>query len=70
MSKIQLDMKVTELDKAMSRLRETMTALPNRLGGFTKEHTDMARKVAGMLTTLEAARPLFDTDRRRPKARK
>ncbi|MGA6165168.1 hypothetical protein L3Q67_15705 [Saccharothrix sp. AJ9571] len=70
MSSNQIDAKMTELDKAMKRLREAMTALPNRLGGFGKQHTDAARKVATMITTLETARPLFDTDRRRPKARR
>jgi uncharacterized coiled-coil protein SlyX len=66
----QIDAKLTELSKAMKKMREAMTALPNRLGGFSKEHTEVARKVATMVTTVEAARPLFDTDRRRPKARR
>ena len=70
MSTTQIDAKITELDKAMKKLREAMTALPNRLGGFGKQHTAAARKVATMMTTVEAARPLFDTDRRRPKARR
>jgi hypothetical protein len=66
----QIDAKITELDKAMRKLRETMTALPNRLGGFGKQYTEATRKVATMITTVEAARPLFNTDRRRPKARR
>ena len=70
MSTNQIEAKITELDKAMKKLREAMTALPNRLGGFSKQHTAVARKVATMTTTVEAARPLFDTDRRRPKARR
>jgi hypothetical protein len=69
-STTQIDAKITELDKAMKKMREAMTALPNRLGGFGKQHTDAARKVATMITTVEAAKPLFDTDRRRPKARR
>lgn len=70
MSTNQVDAKITELDKAMTKLRQAMTALPNRLGGFGKQHTNAARKVAAMITTVEAARPLFDKDRRRPKARR
>jgi hypothetical protein len=66
----QIDAKITELDKKMRKLREAMTALPNRLGGFGRQHTEAARKVATMTTTVEAAKPLFNTDRRGPKARR
>ncbi|MET7998493.1 hypothetical protein ABZU76_47250 [Amycolatopsis sp. NPDC005232] len=66
----QLDRKIEQLDKAMKRLRVTMTALPNRVGGFKKEHDDAARRIATMTTIVEAARPLFNTDNRSPKARR
>ncbi|HWD04075.1 MAG TPA: hypothetical protein VG674_16675 [Amycolatopsis sp.] len=66
----ELDRKVEALDKAMKRMRTTMTALPNRVGGFKKEHDDAARKIATMVTTVESARPLFDTDKHGPKARR
>ncbi|WP_326945736.1 hypothetical protein OG439_40350 [Amycolatopsis sp. NBC_01307] len=70
MSNHQIDTKLNELDKAMTRLRDTMRALPNRLAGFGKQHTEAARKVAIVVTTVEAAKPLFNTDRRGPKARR
>ncbi|MEV8615640.1 hypothetical protein AB0383_48440 [Amycolatopsis sp. NPDC051373] len=66
----ELDRKVDALDKAMKRMRTTMTALPNRVGGFKKEHDETARKIATMVTLVEAARPLFNTDKNAPRARR
>ncbi|MFF0149635.1 hypothetical protein ATK36_1251 [Amycolatopsis sulphurea] len=67
----QLDSKITELDKAMRKLREAMTTMPNRVGGFKKEHDEAARKVAAMTTTMEAAKPLFSSEGKRgPRARR
>lgn len=67
----QIDSKLTELDKAMKKLRTTMTALTNRVGGFKKEHDEAARKVATMTTTVEAAKPLFNTGgKRQPRGRR
>jgi hypothetical protein len=66
----QIDTKLNELDKAMTKMRDAMKALPNRLAGFGKQHTEATRKVAIVITTVEAAKPLFNTDRRGPKARR
>ncbi|SFO10155.1 hypothetical protein [Amycolatopsis rubida] len=67
----QLESKVADLDKAMIKLRDAMGSLSNRVGGFKKEHDEAARKVATMTTTVEAAKPLFNTGgKRRPRSRR
>ncbi len=70
MSTHQIDGKLTELDKTMKKLRASMTSLSNRVAGFGKEHTAAARAVATAITTVEAAKPLFTTGPKSPRARR
>lgn len=67
----QLDRRLEDLDKAMRLLRTTMRAPVIRAcGGFTKHHTQVGKAMGTLVTTLEDARPLFNTDAKAPAARK
>ncbi|WAL66622.1 hypothetical protein ORV05_02050 [Amycolatopsis cynarae] len=59
MSSYQLDTRLSDVDKAMRLLRESMRGIPIRFAGFKKEHDRLARSVAGAAVLLECARPAF-----------
>jgi hypothetical protein len=66
----QVDRRIEELDSVMKKLRVTMRAPIVRTAGFKKNHDSTAKAIATVTTTFEAARPLFNTDRRAPRARR
>jgi hypothetical protein len=66
----QVDRKLDELDKAMKKLRVAMKAPIVRTAGFKKNHDRAARAIATATTTVEAARPLFNTEPGKPRARR
>jgi hypothetical protein len=71
MSTHQVDRKFDELDNAMKKMRLAMRAPIVRTAGFKKNHDRTARAIAATTTTtFDAARPLFNTDRDKPRARR
>jgi hypothetical protein len=54
-----VDRLIEDLDTAMKRLSDAMRGIPVRMGSFKKTHDNLARDVAGVVTMLDAARPIF-----------
>lgn len=54
-----VDRIVEELDASMKQLGEAMRGIPIRRGSFRKTHDNLARDVAGVVTMLDAARPIL-----------
>jgi hypothetical protein len=70
MSTNQIDRTLEELNKAMVLMRNAMKAPVIRTAGFKKDHTEVGKAIANAVTTVEAAKPLFETDARAPRARR
>jgi hypothetical protein len=70
MSAHQLNAKIEAIDTAMKLLRIAMKTPVIRTAGFKSDHDKVARSVATATNTAEAARPLFNTGKGQPKARR
>ncbi|MDT7723453.1 MAG: hypothetical protein QOI21_29 [Actinomycetota bacterium] len=70
MSTNQVDRVLEELNKTMKLLRDTMKTPVIRTAGFKKDHTQVGKSIAAAVTTVEAGKPLFETDARAPRARR
>jgi hypothetical protein len=54
-----VDRTVEELDQSMRALRQALTGIPFRAGGFKNTHDNLAREVAHLTVLIDAARSKF-----------
>jgi hypothetical protein len=54
-----VDRTVEELDQSMRALRQALTGIPFRAGGFKNTHDNLAREVAHLMVLIDAARSKF-----------
>jgi hypothetical protein len=54
-----VDRTVEDLDQSMRALRESLSGIPFRAGGFKNTHDNLARDVAHLTVLLDAARSKF-----------
>ena len=55
----QVDRTVEDLDSAMRLLKDTLTGIPFRAGGFKNTHDNLARDVAHLTVLIDASRSKF-----------
>ncbi|WP_445187210.1 hypothetical protein ACTXG6_08495 [Pseudonocardia sp. Cha107L01] len=48
-----------ELDQSMRALRQALSGIPFRAGGFKNTHDNLAREVAHLTVLIDAARSKF-----------
>ncbi|MDT5222069.1 MAG: hypothetical protein QOF15_4174 [Mycobacterium sp.] len=54
-----VDRTVEELDQSMRALRQALSGIPFRAGGFKNTHDNLAREVAHLTVLIDAARSKF-----------
>jgi hypothetical protein len=55
----EVDRTVEELDQSMRALRQALSGIPFRAGGFKNTHDNLAREVAHLTVLIDAARSKF-----------
>jgi hypothetical protein len=54
-----VDRTVEELDQSMRALRQALSGIPFRAGGFKNTHDNLAREVAHLTVLIDATRSKF-----------
>lgn len=55
----RIDRTVEELDTSMRLLKDALTGIPFRAGGFKNTHDNLARDIAHLTVLLDASRSRF-----------
>ncbi|MBA2324136.1 MAG: hypothetical protein H0V92_09065 [Pseudonocardiales bacterium] len=55
----QVDRTVEDLDASMRALRDALSGIPFRAGGFKNTHDNLARDVAYLTVLIDASRSTF-----------
>ncbi len=55
----QVDRTVEDLDASMRALRDALSGIPFRAGGFKNTHDNLARDVAHLTVLIDASRSKF-----------